>query len=69
MAEFRLAVMSPGEFLLGLLGQEEARMTAVVVEGSVALRNPERSASDVLAALAIARAPGFTARVRLLLPP
>jgi hypothetical protein len=64
MAEFGLAVMSPDEFLLGLLGQEEAAMTAVVVKVAAALRNPERSPGDILAALALAGAPGFAARVR-----
>jgi hypothetical protein len=58
MAEFGLAVVSPDEFLLGLLGREEAAMTAVVVKVAAARRNSERSPGDILAALALAGAYG-----------
>jgi hypothetical protein len=68
MGGLGLAVMSPDEFLLGLLETDPETMADVVVRVAAALRNPERTPEDILAALELAGAGRFAAAVRRLLP-
>lgn len=67
LAELGLTAVSPDELLLQLLETEVEAMVNVVIKVATALRNPERTPEDILAALALAGAPNFSASVRPLL--